>query len=462
MLLPAAYLLSFSSSVALAAVSVSDPGDSADLAADASDNAIKAVYDIEAILYQTNDIVGPYEYANGNDTTLDHTTLGVAANDTSVIVATEGTHLNLSHVDITKHGYSSNLYQASFYGLNAAINIANASTAHIAHTTITTHNGAANLFAYGADTVAHITASTLYSSGPVAHGLYAAGNATILASGIAHASGGNRCSSFAGDNPAGTVNVSSSVAHTSGVGSALFYALGAVAGVDVVGVAEKAPALFADGPQTAYFERVAFTAGLLAGTVVFSSAERGAEAARVAFVDSTLNVTHPDAPGLWFGNVVAVASLRGTEVKTASGVLVVANSSQVTQEFSYFAGAEENSAILPAVVEVGVAESGLVGDVVVYNGSRVGWGLSEHSTWTGKVVLAGEGVDGSVDVALDATSRWVVTGDSVVGNFTDEDEGLANVVSAGFAVRYDASAEGNAWLNGSTFALEGGGSLMPV
>ncbi|KKY28058.1 hypothetical protein UCDDS831_g00581 [Diplodia seriata] len=54
-----AYLLSFSG-VSLAAVSVVDPSAYADLAADAADNAIKAVYDIEPILYQTNDIVGPY------------------------------------------------------------------------------------------------------------------------------------------------------------------------------------------------------------------------------------------------------------------------------------------------------------------------------------------------------------------------------------------------------------------
>lgn len=266
-MLLSAYVLSFSS-VALAAVSVSDPSDYADLAADASDNAIKAVYDIEPILYQTNSILGPYYYSDGNDTSLDHTTLSVGANDTSVIVATEGTSLNLSYVTVVKSGYSSNLYQASFYGLNAAINVANDSTATISHSNITVHNGAANVFAYGARTVVHVSDTDLYSSGPVSHGLYAAGNGTIVASNIRHYSGGNRCSSFSGDNPAGVVNVSDSVAHTAGVGSALFYALGTVKGVNVLGLTERAPALFSDGPQTAEFEDVDFTAGLLAGTVM--------------------------------------------------------------------------------------------------------------------------------------------------------------------------------------------------
>lgn len=89
----------------------------------------------------------------------------------------QGTHhylrasLNLSYSTIIKEGYGSNLYQSSFYGLNAAINIANASTAVIDNVNITVHNGAANVFAYGEGTVVTISNSDLYSSGPVSHGL---------------------------------------------------------------------------------------------------------------------------------------------------------------------------------------------------------------------------------------------------------------------------------------------------
>ncbi|KAL1613815.1 hypothetical protein SLS54_010276 [Diplodia seriata] len=455
-----AYLLPFSGA-SLAAVSVVDPSAYADLAADAADNAIKAVYDIEPILYQTNDIVGPYEYAAGNDTSADHASFSAAANDTSVIVVTDGTTLNLSYANVVKRGYSSNLYQASFYGLNAAINVANGSAATISHSNITVHNGAANVFAYGADTVVHVSDADLYSSGPVSHSLYAAGNGTIVATNVRHYSGGNRCSSFSGDNPAGVVNVSDSVAHTAGIGSALFYALGSVAGRNVVGWTEQAPALFSDGPQTAVFEHVDFTAGLLAGTVMFSSSTR-LSGARLSLTDSLLTVTAPAAPALWFGNVIASASLLRTRLETASGILLVANASQVTQEFSYFAGTEQNAAIAPAVVDVNVAESELAGDVVAYNGSSVVWRLAEHSVWTGKVVLPeGGGEEGRVSVVLDKTSTWVVTGDSRVANFTSADKGLANVVGGGFTVTYDKSAEANAWLNGSEYGLAGGGSLVP-
>ncbi|EKG18637.1 hypothetical protein MPH_04110 [Macrophomina phaseolina MS6] len=191
-----------------------DPRSFVDLAADASDNSIRAVYDIEPIFYQTNNIQGPHFFSKGNNTSANHTTFTVNSNDTSVIVATEGAQLNLSHVHVVKHGYSSNLYQASFYGSNAPINVANDSSAYITNSNISVHNGAANVFAFGSNTVVYISDSNLYSSGPVLPGLYAAGNGTIVGKNIRHYSGGNRCSSFSGNNPAGTGSVYDSVAHT--------------------------------------------------------------------------------------------------------------------------------------------------------------------------------------------------------------------------------------------------------
>lgn len=45
------------------------------------------------------------------------------ANDTSVILVTDGVDLGLSFVDVIKYGYASNLDYSSFWGFNAAINV---------------------------------------------------------------------------------------------------------------------------------------------------------------------------------------------------------------------------------------------------------------------------------------------------------------------------------------------------
>ncbi|OCL10984.1 hypothetical protein AOQ84DRAFT_205055 [Glonium stellatum] len=445
--------------VCSATVTLKDPADYTDLHADASDNSFKAIYDITPVMYQAWAIVGPYMFAGENHTSLDHETFTVNKNDTSVIVASGGAETNISFSKIIKYGYSSNLFQASFFGSNAAINIANTSTLYIDHSNITTHNGAANVYAFGTGTTAYVSNSDLYSSGPTAHGLYAAGNATIWGYNVRHYSGGNRCSSFAGDSPGGYVHVYDSIAHTKGIGSAIFYALGQAYGTDIVGWAENSPILFMDGNQLAVFNNVDLTAGLLAGTVMFSSAVRQSNAS-LSFANSRLTTTGKDMPGLWFGNVIASASLYATEISTVSGILVVANYSQVTQEFDYFAGYPDNNDLAPAIVAVSVAESTLNGDLVAYNSSSVTWNLSNHSSWTGSA-YSGYGA-AEFAVSLDKTSAWTLTHDTKLQNFTNEDSSMMNVKSGGFTLFYNASSVANKWLKGAVHKLSDGGFVKPM
>ncbi|KAL6235087.1 hypothetical protein BDW75DRAFT_230593 [Aspergillus navahoensis] len=382
------------SSLTRSSVSIEDPSNSADLAADLGDNAIMADYTTRR----------PY---------VNHETLSVDANDTGVLVATNRASLN----------------QASFFGVNAAINIANSSTAYIEHSNITVHNGAANVFAYGTGTTVHVRNTDLYSSC----------NGTIYTSNIRHYSGGNRCSSFPGDTPAGYVYVRNAVAHTAGVGSAIFYALGEVYGTDLDGLAERAPILFSDGAQKAVFKNVEFTAGLLAGTVMFSSAERQSGAS-VSFENSRLTTWKKDMASSWFGKVIATARLVTTEIKSASGILVLANFSQVTQEFDHFAGVEENSAIEPAEVTIAVAESTLEGDLVAYNGSFISWNLTDHSRWTGSMYSAtGRAY---FDVSLDETSTWMLAQNVSLQSLANAGPGHRNIRSRGLNIYYNASAAG--------------------
>ncbi|RAL03352.1 uncharacterized protein BO80DRAFT_17341 [Aspergillus ibericus CBS 121593] len=444
--------------LALASITVLDPSDNADLTADAADNALEVDYttDNGGPSYLLYNITGPYYYSD-EDAEVSHQTLSVNANDTSVLVATDGAVVNVSYTDVVKKGYSTWLNQASFFGVNAAINVANASTAYIDHSNITVHNGAANVYSYGTGSTVYVNHTDLYSSGPVSHGLYASGNGTIYGSNLRHYSGGSRCSSFSGDNPAGYIHVTDAVAHTAGIGSAIFYTLGESYGTDVVGRAERAPSLFSDGAQTSVFENVDFTAGLLAGTVMFSSSTRSSGAS-LTFSNSRLTTLGEDMAALWFGNLIASATIHATELNTTSGILVIANASQITQSFDHFVGWEENSSIQPAQVSVSVTESSLTGDIVAYNGSSIAWSLAEHSSWTGAASF-GRGT-AYVGVTLDATSTWTLTKNVYLQNFTNADTTNSNIQSQGYSIYYNASSSSNAWLKSTNTSLPGGGRLQ--
>lgn len=350
------------------------------------------------------------------------------------------------------------MFQESFFGLNAAVNVANASTAVIRNSNITVLEGAANVYSFGSGTVVHVYDTDLYSAGPVSHGLYASGNGTIYGYDIRHYSGGNRASSFSGDTPAGYIHVYDSVAHTAGIGSAIFYCLGEIHATNVIGHADNAPVLFADGKQYIYLNNVDLTSDFLAGTVMFSSATRQS-GAHMLLNESSLTTTASDQPALWFGNTIATADIISSEINAASDILVIANRSQVTQAFDYFAGYEENSSIEPAEVGITVTSSNLSGSLLALNQSKISWSLTDHSSWTG----AGETGKGTayLAVALDTTSTWVLTADTTLQNFTDQDSTFSNIQSNGFSIYYSKTADMNKYLDGKTYQLNGGGKLQP-
>jgi hypothetical protein len=72
--------------------------------------------------------------------------------------------------------------------------------------------------------------------------------------------------------------------------------------------------------------------------------------------DSKMTSTGATMPGLWFGNTIIDVWITSSEIITASGVLVVANYSQITQDFDYYASYLDNSGLLPA--ERGLCQGG--------------------------------------------------------------------------------------------------------
>jgi hypothetical protein len=86
--------------------------------------------------------------------------------------------------------------------------------------------------------------------------------------------------------------------------------------------------------------------------------------------------------------------------------------------------------------------------------------LSNASTLTGAVNTAKAG--GTVSLALDATSKWVVTGTSYLTSFTDADASFANIDDNGFTLYYDLNNSANSWLKGATYLLPDGGKLQPI
>lgn len=311
----------------------------------------------------------------------------------------------------------------------------------MSHVNVTRHHGTANIFAYEAGPTVTVDHAWLYSSGPTSHGLYAARNGIMYASNVAHYSGGNRCSSFSGDTPAGYLHVSNAVAHTDGIGSAICYALGLCKMANVIGHASHAPVTFSDGNQTTIWKDSDLTADLLARVAHFFSGS--AIRCDRHFWQLEIDSFGSTMPALWFGNVNATVNLISTQINnSASGILAMTNYSQVTQDFDHFAGYAANADLSPAQVTLNVQESTISGSLVAYNKSPISSNLSRHSKWTGQVRAAFG--PASFGVALDNSSVWTLTANAGVYNFTNSDSTLSNIASNGYNITYSSSTTANA------------------
>ena len=102
--------------LAAATVTITDPSDLVNPAAWAADNARLANYNVQPLLYQFIPTVGATTFNNKKGINMSHETLSVDANDTSVVVVTNGSNVNIAYTNIVKFGYASNLLQSSFFG----------------------------------------------------------------------------------------------------------------------------------------------------------------------------------------------------------------------------------------------------------------------------------------------------------------------------------------------------------
>lgn len=336
--------------LAAGTIVISDPSDVISPSDWAADDALLADYNVDFVsrsMLWTSSLLILFKISvqgianvapniwTGVNVTENHKTFTVDENDTSVIVVTGGATAYFQYDKFVKYGYSSNLLESSFYGVNAAVWVGNASTAYISDSNVTVHNGAANIYVYGTDTVVYANNLWLYSSGPVSHGLYAAGNGTVYATNVEHYSGAYRSSAFSGDSPGGYVHVSDSIAHTDGHGSAICYALGLCNITNVIGHASNAPVMFMDSDQEGIWTNCDLTAGDLAGMVLFGSADRES-GAELTLDHSKLTVLGDTMASLWFGNTIATVTIKSSVFNnSASDIFVIANMSQVTQDFTY-------------------------------------------------------------------------------------------------------------------------------
>ncbi len=396
---------------------------------------------------------------------LSNKTLSVTSSDESAIVVNDGGSLNATGLTISKSGESSNTENSEFYGLNAAVLVQKGSEATIKDTTIETNATGANaIFSTGENAVINVSNTKITTTGDSSRGLDATYGGTINANKVTITTSGQHCAAVATDRGEGTVTVKNSTLNTNGKGSPCVYSTGTISVSDSKGTATDSSCAVIEGKNSITLNNTKLTSYGVGrvddgidncGVMIYQSMSGDASEGTGTFsaTDSTLTISkkskvYETSPMFFITNTDAVINLENTKLNYGSNQLVT-----VSGNDGEWGSQRSNGGNLT----FNATNQTLNGNISVDNISTASF-ILKSSTLTSTINSKNNAKE--VNLSLDSSSKWVVTGDSYVTTLTLENNDLSLIEDNGYTIYYDASA--NSWLNGQTITLSNGGTLTPI
>ena len=396
---------------------------------------------------------------------LSNKTLSTTSSDESAIVVNDGGSLNATGLTISKSGDSSNTENSEFYGLNAAVLVQNGSEATIKDTTIETNATGANaIFSTGENAIINASNTKITTTEDSSRGLDATYGGTINANIVTITTSDQHCAAVATDRGEGTVTVKNSTLNTNRKGSPCVYSTGTISVSDSKGTATDSSCAVIEGKNSITLNNTKLTSYGVGrvddgidncGVMIYQSMSGDASEGTGTFsaTDSTLTISkkskvYETSPMFFITNTDAVINLENTKLNYGSNQLVTVSGNDGEWGSQ---GSNGGNLTFNATNQI------LNGNISVDNISTASF-ILKSSTLTS--TINSENNAKEVNLSLDSSSKWVVTGDSYVTTLTLENNDLSLIEDNGYTIYYDASA--NSWLNGQTITLSNGGTLTPI
>lgn len=396
---------------------------------------------------------------------LSNKTLSVTSSDESAIVVNDGGSLNATGLTISKSGDSSNTENSEFYGLNAAVLVQKGNEATIKDTTIETNATGANaIFSTGENAIINVSNTKITTTGDSSRGLDATYGGTINTNKVTITTSGQHCAAVATDRGEGTVTVKNLTLNTNGKGSPCVYSTGTISVSNSKGTATDSSCAVIEGKNSITLNNTKLTSYGVGrvddgidncGVMIYQSMSGDASEGTGTFsaTDSTLTISkkskvYKTSPMFFITNTDAMINLENTKLNYGSNQLVT-----VSGNDGEWGSQGSNGGNLT----FNATNQTLNGNISVDNISTASFVL-KSSTLTS--TINSENNAKKVNLSLDSSSKWIVTGDSYVTTLTLENNDLSLIEDNGYTIYYDASA--NSWLNEQTITLSNGGTLTPM
>ncbi|MBR0127525.1 MAG: hypothetical protein IJL99_04620, partial [Firmicutes bacterium] len=319
------------------------------------------------------------------------------------------------------------------------------STATVKNATIKTSANRSNgVFCTGEKSTIKISDSTIETTGESScRGLDATNGGTITADNVNITTQGGSCAALATDRGEGTVTVSNSKLETNGAGSPIIYSTGDISIDNTNANANGSQIAVVEGKNSATITQSVLTASAagnrgdvdVCGVMLYQSMSGDADQGTSTFkaVDSTLSIDkssqyYKTAPMFFVTNTDSVIKLTRAQLNFGSNTLMsVKGTSEWGSE-----GSNGGTATLIA------HNQELKGDIEVDSISKATINIEKKSVFEG--TINGDNTAKSAVLKVSSNSKVVLTGDSYVSSFEDEDADYSNIDFNGYKLYVDGKA----------------------
>ena len=383
----------------------------------------------------------------------DGQTYETSAVDQSALLISTAEDVTITNPTVVKSGSSDGGDSCNFYGLNAAVLVKDGSTTTITGGTITSDaDGANGVFSYGGNSgrngaegdgttvIIHDTVITTTGSG--SGGIMTTGGGTTYAYDLTVTTSGGSSAPIRTDRGGGTVHVDGGSYTSNGLGSPAIYSTADITVENAALTSNLSEGVCIEGKNSITLLNCDLSASntkcngnatFLDTIMIYQSMSGDADSGTSSFTMTGGSLTSKNGHVFHVTNTNAVINLSGVEIRNedASDVLL-----SVCDDGWNGAG---NVATLNADGQA------LSGTILVGSNSSLTLNLMNGSTLTGTVsgeIVNAKGATvsteaGTVDVTLDSTSTWSLTGDTYVSSFSGD---TANISFNGYTLYVDGAA----------------------
>lgn len=392
-----------------------------------------------------------YELTSGTATIADQALTATSPDQSPVCAANTGTSLTLSNPTLIVTGGSSSLENSRSFGLDSAVLAYGSSASSLSGAGIsipsggsitTSASGANGIFATGKGASVTASGMTISTSGEFSHAadVSQAGAVTLNQSTLT--TSGPNSAPLATELSGGTLAMTAGSATATGSSSpAIRAAAGTVSVTNATASSAQDNGAVLSGSVTLNLSGTALS-GALHGVLISNPGATWTTLSTVKAANGSITATSGDVFHVTGGATVFISLTGGTSVSTGTGML-----------FNVQGG---------AMTTINATGQQLTGDTACDSASYVNLSLTSGSSLRGSINHGGTAWQ--MNVTLDSTSKWELTGTSYVGSLQGATIALNsvwNIIGNGYTLYYLSSA--NPSLNGKTYALGGGagGLLKP-